>query len=356
MGLLYSKVKIFHFKEKINSLSEEVNEILPPIQIRIKPTNVCSHNCYYCAYRADNIQLGQDMDKKDYIFRDKMMEIIDDIVDMGVRAVTFSGGGDPFNYPYLLETIKKLNDTPVKFAALTNGARLDGELADIFSHNATWIRISIDGWDDESYSEYRKVKKGEFSRVLKNLKNFKKIPGKCYLGVCINVDKKNSSNVYVLIKKMNDIGVDSVKIAPCIVSNSGRKNNEYHKGIFNDVKKQIVKAKSEFSNQSFEIYDSYHEQLESFNKRYTWCPYLQVLPVIGADLGVYSCQDKAYNLQEGFIGSIKNIRFKDFWFSDKSRFFKINPAKVCNHHCVADAKNKLLHEYLNLEKKHLEFV
>ena len=33
---------------------------------------------------------------RDFIPKAKMMEIIDDLVDMGVKAVTFSGGGDPF--------------------------------------------------------------------------------------------------------------------------------------------------------------------------------------------------------------------------------------------------------------------
>jgi radical SAM protein with 4Fe4S-binding SPASM domain len=76
-------------------------------------------------------------------------------------------------------------------------------------------------------------------------------------------------------------------------------------------------------------------------KEYTWFPYSQILPVIGADLNIYPCQDKAYNLEEGLVGSIKEQRFKDFWFSDKNQFFKINPSLHCNHHCVANLKNKI---------------
>jgi len=86
-------MKIFHYKEKLDSLPESVDKILPPVHIRIKPTNACNHNCRYCAYRADNLQLGQDMRIKDSIPKEKMMEIIDDLEDMGVKAVTFSGGG-----------------------------------------------------------------------------------------------------------------------------------------------------------------------------------------------------------------------------------------------------------------------
>jgi len=43
------------------------------------------------------------------------------------------------------------------------------------------VRVSIDGWDDESYSSYRNVEKGEFTKVMRNIENFKKINGKCYL-------------------------------------------------------------------------------------------------------------------------------------------------------------------------------
>ena len=173
-------MKMFHFKEKIDSLPDTTDKITPPLHIRIKPTNVCAHNCWYCAYKADNLQLGKDMVERDHIPREKMMEIIDDIAEMGVEAITFSGGGDPFYYPYLLEAVKKISTTPVKFAALTNGVRLQGELAEIFSHKGSWLRISIDGWDDESYSYYRGVKKGEFTKVINNMENFKSLDGSCY--------------------------------------------------------------------------------------------------------------------------------------------------------------------------------
>lgn len=288
-------MKIFHFRDKIDSLPKTVDKILPPIHIRIKPTNVCNHNCSYCAYRVSTQKLGKDMRINDSIPREKMMEIIDDLEEMGVKAVTFSGGGDPFCYPHLPDTVKKLSHTHIRFASLTNGSRLKGEVAEIFAHYGTWIRISIDGWDGESYSAYRGVPEDEFSKVMTNLENFSKMDGKCYLGVSIIVDLKNSSHIFDLVKKLKNAGVRSAKIAPCIVSNDGITNNEYHRPIFNMVKEQIFRSVEELSDEKFEIFDSYHDQLETFEKDYDWCPYIQILPVIGADSNVYSCHDKAYN-------------------------------------------------------------
>ncbi|MSN25204.1 MAG: radical SAM protein [Geobacter sp.] len=356
MGLLYTRMKIFHFKDKLDSLPASSGIILPPVNVRIKPTNACNHNCWYCAYRAKNLQLGQDMNVNDSIPRDKMLEIIEDLVKMGVKAVTFSGGGDPFCYPHLLETAQRLAESPIKFAALTNGSRLTGELSEVFARNATWLRISMDGWDDNSYREYRDCPDGEFTRIIRNMEQFKKVGGSCYLGVCIVVDHKNCHHIYDLVKLLSEVGVNSVKVAPCIVSNSGAENNVYHDPIFATVKEQTRRAVADFGTSDFEIFDSYHTQLDTFEKPYTWCPYLQISPVIGADLNVYSCHDKAYNLEEGMLGSIRDRTFKELWNSDKNRFFKIDPSKVCNHHCVVDGNNRMIHEFLEADKKHLDFV
>lgn len=356
MGLKYTKTKIFHYMDKISSLPESINRILPPVHIRIKPTNICNHNCSYCAYRAKGIQLGEDMSLKDYIPKDKMMEIIDDLSSMHVKAVTFSGGGEPFCYPHMLETVEKLTQNKIQFAALTNGSRLTGKTAELFSQYGTWIRISIDGWDGESYASYRGTSTDEFAKIIKNIAIFSNLGGKCHLGASIIVDKKNANHIYELIKKLKDAGVNSIKVAPCILFNDGEKNNIYHNHIFKAVKQQVQKAISDFKENSFEIFDSYHTQLETFKKNYSWCPYLQVLPVIGADCNVYSCHDKAYNLKTGLLGSIKDQGFKKFWFSDKKNFFKINPSVHCNHHCVVDGHNKMLHEFFNSDKDHLVFV
>ncbi|GAG10409.1 unnamed protein product, partial [marine sediment metagenome] len=69
---------------------------------------------------------------------------------------------------------------------------------------------------------------------------------------------------------------------------------------------------------------------------------------------VYACHDKAYNKDSGMLGSIKDKRFKDFWFDGYEKFLKINPSKDCNHHCITDQTNKMLLEYLCIQ--HEEFV
>jgi MoaA/NifB/PqqE/SkfB family radical SAM enzyme len=356
MGILYSKLKIFQYKDKLDSLAPESSKVAAPLHIRLKPTNACAHNCWYCAYRKENIQLGKDMVARDFIPEEKMLELIDDFAEIGVKAVTFSGGGDPLYYPYLLPALRRLSQAGISFACLTNGAKLEGELARVFSGKGAWVRVSLDGWDDESYSAYRGVPRGEFARVMENLKNFKRMKGACYLGVIIIVDRKNAAHIYEMIKQLRGSGVDSVKVSPCIISNDSKESNAYHEDYFDLVRRQVSRAKDDFAGADFEIFDSYHRQLNTFGKDYGWCPYIQINPVIGADLNVYSCHDKAYNIEEGLLFSLKGGRFKDAWFSDKNNFFRINPMKHCQHHCAVNDKNKMILEYLQMDKGHVMFV
>jgi len=354
MTLLYTKLKVFHFPEKLDSLPASVPAILPPLNVRLKPTNVCNHRCAYCAYRNDALQLGQDMDVRDFIPQDKMMEIVDDLIAMGVKAVTFSGGGEPFVYPYLLETVKRLAASDIKFASLTNGSRLTGEVAEIFAHRATWLRVSIDGWDNASYAAYRRIAEGEFSRLMQNMEAFQRFGGPCYLSVIMNVDATNAAHVYDLIRTLSATGVRSVKVAPVIQSNDGGVNNDYHRPYFESVAEQVARARAEFPG--IEISSGYQAQLAGFAKTYAWCPYLQIRPVIGADLNVYACQDKAYNLADGLLFSIKHQSFRQGWSADKAQFFRVNPSQVCNHHCVSNDGNTFIHEYLDADPQHVAFV
>ena len=356
MSILYSRMKVFHFRDKVDSIPGHLDHITAPIHIRIKPTNGCNHNCWYCSYRAANLQLGKDMVGKDQIPRDKMLELLEDIIGMGVKALTFSGGGDPFVYPHLLESVRILARSPIKFAALTNGSRLRGELAEIFAHHATWLRVSMDGWDDLSYSEARGVGDGEFTKIMNNMERFKALGGKCYLGVSLIVHHGNAPHVYDLLRQLKECGVDSIKVSPCVASDDKAKNSAYHEPIFETVKEQVQRGVSELRDSTFEISDAYHVLDDKFTKEYTWCPYLQILTVIGADLNVYACQDKAYNLDTGVIGSIRDRRFADFWFEDKSKFFRIDPTLHCRHHCETNPKNRLLLDYLEIDREHLEFV
>ena len=95
MKNVYSSIKKFHHKEALDCI--ERGEIGAPFYIRLKPTNICNHHCVYCTYGSGSTEQKSEnrnnIGHMDMIPREKMLEIIEDMVSMGVKAVTFSGGG-----------------------------------------------------------------------------------------------------------------------------------------------------------------------------------------------------------------------------------------------------------------------
>jgi Fe-coproporphyrin III synthase len=354
MDDVYSKLKFLRFRDQLEAL--ESGNIAPPVHVRIKPMNPCDHDCWYCAYHDENLQLGNLMEYKDRLPREKMMEIIDDLAEMGVKAVTFSGGGEPLIYPYIAESLNRLGKHGIKLATLTNASHLHEDIAEAFAKYGTWIRVSIDGWDAESYAKIRNVKLTEFDMVVNNMRNFANLKSSCVLGINYVIDNQNYAHILEFSKLMKDVGVNHLKIMGVIVSNDGKISNEYHDEIRESVQEQINQAKK-IEDANFKIIDHYHEFPERFDKDYQTCPSIQFLTIIGADSKVYSCHDKAYT-KLGLLGSIENRRFKDFWYSDenKKRMKEVNPSIDCQHHCAEHKRNLLLHEYLAVDQNHMEFV
>jgi MoaA/NifB/PqqE/SkfB family radical SAM enzyme len=271
--------------------------------------------------------------------------------------VTFSGGGEPLIYPHIAETVERLAAGGIRIGCLSNGAMLKGRVAEAFARHASWLRISIDGWDDASYAGYRNTKADAFERLIDNLGAFSASGTACVLGASMIVDKDNAGHIVDLGRRLKEAGVAHLKVSPCILSNEGAESNAYHAPISGLVQAQITEARSALADDRFQIVDHYHDLAETFERPYSSCPFSQLLTVIGADLQVYTCQDKAYT-ESGRLGSIAERRFRDFWYSAENAqaLAAIDPGRDCQHHCVAEAKNRVLVEHLTTHPEHRAFV
>ncbi|MGB8266476.1 MAG: radical SAM protein [Candidatus Velthaea sp.] len=351
---VYSALKLFAYPDHLDARSG--GAVRAPVHVRIKPINACNHRCWFCAYRRDDLQLGSDMDLKDRIPAAKMDEIVDDLIAMGVRAVTFSGGGEPLLYPGIAGVVERLAQGGIAIGCLTNGAYLTGEVADAFARYGTWIRVSTDAWDGPSLARSRDVKLDEFDRIAENMRRFAHRSA-CSLGVNFIINRDNAAHILEFCAFAKALGVEHVKLSACVVANDGAENNAYHETFAVEVREQIERAKAELQDDGFRIVDHYHGSELRFDKPYASCPMLEYLTVIGADCTVYTCQDKAYT-PLGTLGSIRERSLREFWFSDENakRLAELDPSRDCRHHCVSHAKNLLLHEYRELDAGHISFV
>lgn len=348
----YSNLKIFTHLDELKKVKE--GERIAPIYVRIKPTNRCNQNCYYCHYKNPYLELDQ-YNPEDKIKREKMLEIIQDFKSIDVKAVTFSGGGEPLLYPYIEETMESVLDAGIDLSIITNGSLLVGRKAELLS-KAKWVRISLESGCAETYSKIRGVKKEAFEALCKNIKNFATIKNNdCELGVNFVIGPNNYKEVYQTGKLMQELGVNHIKYTALM----SRDAEKVHESFKKEVIKQIYKLIEE-NNSTYKIINLYESDFQSnaiFGRDYDFCGIKDYVTVIAANSKLYYCHDKAY-LSQGEIGDISQKSFKEVWFSDETtrKFREFNPKQICQHHCVYDDRNELLNHYYSLDQNHINFI
>lgn len=348
----YSNLKIFAHLEELDKVKN--GERIAPIYVRIKPTNRCNQNCYYCHYKNPYLDLDQ-YNPTDEIKREKMLEIVQDFKEIGVKAVTFSGGGEPLLYTYIEEAMEKLIEAGIDLSIITNGSLLHGKKAELLSR-AKWVRISLESGNEDTYSKIRGVNRDAFKLICDNIENFVLIkkPG-CELGVNYVVGPSNFQEVYQTGKLMKELGVNHIKYTALM----GCDAEKIHKPFKAEVISQIHELTDE-NDDNFHVinlYESDFEQNAVFGRNYAFCAIKDYVTVIAANSKIYYCHDKAY-LSEGEVGDISKQSFKDVWFSEETtkRFLAFNPAEVCKHHCVYDDRNELLNKFYGLDEQHINFI
>jgi hypothetical protein len=145
------------------------------------------------------------------------LKVIDDLMDVGVKAFDFSGGGEPL----MMESMPKLWDHVKQrggyFGLITNGTLLYQHISNQLLEQATYVRISMEASDALSYQEYKGVNLKHWENMIENLcyiANQKhKTNSKCQISLKFAVGKtlKGKEHFYNGIQWGHNLMVDSVQ-------------------------------------------------------------------------------------------------------------------------------------------------
>lgn len=352
----YSPFKIVHHRDRLESLY--VGEQIVPTQVHFVISDYCNHDCHFCAYRMSNY-ISNELFSVDgnrnpirKIETEKCFEIIEDLRELGVNAVQFTGGGEPTAHPDHIKIFRKALDNSLDVALVTNGTVL--KQADLYSE-FSWVRFSIDASRKETYSKTRNVKPYIFDKTISNLEKVVKecSASKTIVGAGFVVTKENYKEIEEFAKMMSDIGVDNIRYSAMFNPDDFK----YYEKFYKTALEFINKAKK-LETKNFKVFNNFGERIEDLKQQspdYSKCYYMEFVTYIGGDLNVYTCCNNAYS-KHGLIGSIKDQKFSSLWNSAKKKsYFSSFNAKNCER-CMFNNKNRFIGYAVSKEPQHVNFV
>lgn len=291
--------------------------------------DLCQQGCKFCSYRLEGYTANQLFDDRNMMATGKAVEIVEDCAEMGVRAIQFTGGGEPTLHPAFQQIAELVTSFGMKFALVSNGVKIGEKLAETVAR-ASWVRISLDAATEETYTSVRRVHNSHWEKAKNAVRLIREANRAIVLGVGFVVTPDNWREIYAAAKLAKELGADNFRI-----SAQFSQHDEKLFAGFQDEAASMAKEAETLNGHFFTVYNRFSDRLGDLVAKHPedrLCGYQFFTTYIGADLNVYRCCGYAYN-ERGLMGSLKEQRFKDFWLSqaryDEQRGFDGRGCERC---------------------------
>lgn len=197
-----------HYFDRNTGLHFLVDEIVPSVEeyslaprtFSIAITNDCNANCPFCHIPKGN----------DYLSKEFILDFCKKIDELGSLDIAF-GGGEPLLHPAIVEICKAIWDnTKLGISITTNGQLLTESLIDNLSGHVSFIRISIDSVDTNTY---RRIRSFDFLTLKHNLL---KIKNKIPFGIKMVVNEQTISELDEIFNFAQIMGAEELLLLPMI--------------------------------------------------------------------------------------------------------------------------------------------
>jgi wyosine [tRNA(Phe)-imidazoG37] synthetase (radical SAM superfamily) len=357
----YSDLKAAWHLEKIDEMRHGVQIV--PVQVQLILSDLCNQDCHFCSYRMSNGLsseqfAGPDGEKNPNrkIPTKKAIEILDDCASLGVKAIQFTGGGEPTVHPDHLLIFEYAQNLGLDTSLVTNGILFRDGWEQVLP-KMKWVRVSVDSSNENQYASVRRVSPSLYYSALTHIKQLADEIAKqgtdCLLGVGYVLTKENWTDVYEGVARLRDTGAHNVRLS-AMFSSAGE---SYYEGVYEQIREAIERVK-ELATPEFSVVDLFGDRISDLvqhSPNYSFCAYQQFNTYIGGDLHVYRCCSTAYT-KHGFVGDLTNQRFSSWFYSQqKTTAYETFNAHTCKF-CQFNSKNRIINYLVGQEPTHINFV
>lgn len=199
-----------------------------PWELVLFPTNRCNLRCAICWQRFVE-EIGE-VDYKSEIPDQRLLDLVDEAAELGVRNWRFIGGGEPLvRDDLVIAMCEKIRARGMNGSIQTNATRFTPEsIQTLIRIGWDLILVSLDAPNAEINDAIRS--KGSFGRATKNLRIFSemkraagvKVP---YVTVNMVVTNKNWDQMEKMLRLTHELGCDELTPIPLVVQ--GKQCSEF---------------------------------------------------------------------------------------------------------------------------------
>jgi MoaA/NifB/PqqE/SkfB family radical SAM enzyme len=343
---LYSQAKPVYWLDRLATLRRGV--VPPPVHVQLVLSDLCNQDCGFCAYRMsaglsnELFPQGNRKNPNRMISWAKAEEIIDDCAELGVKAIQFTGGGEPTMHPDHLALFGQAQRLGLSTALVTNSINLD--TAHPAVRAMSWIRVSVDAGTPETYARTRRVAARHWDTVWCNVAS---LATHCAGTVSVGfvVTPENFRELPLLAFKTKGAGAANVRVG-AVFSADGV---GHYGALLPEIRAVLAAVRAEHGDFIVDLFDRRIEDLEAGAPTEPLCGYQALTTYIGGDLGVYRCCNTAYT-RAGKVADLHDVRFAHLFGRPVDAF----DARTCRF-CQFRGQNQVI-AATQIHTPHVEFV
>lgn len=346
--------KLMYHVSRVNDWAE--GKDIFPIYLEVSASGACNHRCTYCA--LDFMEYQPRFLETD-IFKKRLAEM----GELGVKSIMYAGEGEPLLHKDIADIIRQTKKAGIDASLTTNAVLLNEDLTDKILGDLSWIKVSINGANKQTYKKIHRCGSLDFDKVIKNMayaSSLKKKKGyKCALGMQLLLLPENSRELKPLAEIAKGIGLDYLVVKP--YSQHPLSKTTRYKGIkyskYLKLAGQAEKLNSDKFNVIFRV--NTMNKWDKGQRNYRHCYALPFWSYIDAGGNAWGCS--AYLGKNEFLcGNIYKNSFQEIWLGARRK--KVNRMaekklniKECRLNCRMDEINRYLWELKN-PSEHVNFI
>ena len=331
-------------------------ENIYPIYMEVSPIGLCNHRCVFCGldfmgYKNARLELK------------RAETLLPELGYLGLKSIMYAGEGEPLLHPDMCRITELTKTAGIDVAFTTNGTLMTPDKAEVLLKHSTWIKISCNGGDEESYFKIHRGKRTDFEKMFENLRAALTIRREkhydCTLGLQLVLVPENQGSVTNLARLAAEAGADYLVIKP--FSQHTQSINRQYENLEYDGMDALEKDLKQYETETFKVIfrRSTMERWNHREKNYRKCLALPFWSYIDSSGNVWGCSMFLGN-EKFLYGNIYENSFEEIWTGSKRREslnYVQNELNIheCRINCRMDKINSYLWEMQN-PSGHVNFI